>query len=181
MAGLQNEDAEQASGADRDQPVLSACIHSSATAGPGGSLIAFGVMKPVHLLTVERTFHIERIGLLALHPDFSVPEGFPKQRVETVFVEAPGGARFEAQAQFNISHVNISDPHAPLDARWRVTVSLLNVTPAQAPVGSKLFASPELAAILRLKRNAELGAAPNGGPEEPLGNSGVSGGPPSVS
>lgn len=30
-------------------------------------------------------------------------------------------------------------------------------------------------------RRAEPGAAPNGGPAEPLGNSGVSGGPPSVS
>jgi hypothetical protein len=138
-------------------------------------------MKPVHLLTVERVFHIERIGLLALHPDFSVPEGFPKQRVETVFVEAPDGARFEAQAQFNISHFNISDPHAPLDARWRVTVSLLNVTPAQAPVGSRLFASPEVAGILRRERNAEPGAPPNGGPATRLGDSGVGGGPPSVS
>ena len=138
-------------------------------------------MKPIHLLTVERTFHIERIGLLALHTDFSVPEGFPKQRVETVLVEAPGGARFEAQAQFNISHFNISDPHAPLDARWRVTVSLLNVSPAQAPVGSKLFASPELAGILRQERKAEPGAPPNGGPKERSCDSGVGGGPPSVS
>ncbi len=30
-------------------------------------------------------------------------------------------------------------------------------------------------------RAAELGASPNGGPAEPLGSSGVSGGPPSVS
>ena len=138
-------------------------------------------MKPVHLLTVERTFHIELIGLLALHPNFSVPEGFPKQRVDTVFVETPGSGRFEAQAQFNISHFNTSDPQAPLDARWRVTISLLNVTPAQAPVGSKLFASPDLAGILRRERKAEPGAPPNGGPTEQSGNSGDSGGPPSVS
>jgi hypothetical protein len=138
-------------------------------------------MKQVHLLTVERTFHIERIGLLALYPDFSVPEGFPKRRVETVLVEPPDGARFEAEAQFNISHFNISDPQAPLDARWRVTVSLVSVTPAQAPVGSKLFASPELAGILRQERKAEPGASPNGGPAESLGNPGAGGGPPSVS
>jgi hypothetical protein len=31
------------------------------------------------------------------------------------------------------------------------------------------------------RRNAQLGAAPNGGPAKPLGNSGASGGPPSVS
>lgn len=34
---------------------------------------------------------------------------------------------------------------------------------------------------LRQLSSTEPGAAPNGGPAEPLGNSGVSGGPPSVS
>ena len=35
--------------------------------------------------------------------------------------------------------------------------------------------------LLRCKRKAEPGATPNGGPPKHLGNSGVAGGPPSVS
>jgi hypothetical protein len=35
--------------------------------------------------------------------------------------------------------------------------------------------------LLPRKKNAEAGAPPNGGPTTPSGNSGVSGGPPSVS
>jgi O-acetyl-ADP-ribose deacetylase (regulator of RNase III) len=35
--------------------------------------------------------------------------------------------------------------------------------------------------LVRFKKHSELGAPPKGGPAEPLGNSGASGGPPSVS
>lgn len=52
----------------------------------------------------------------------------------------------------------------------------------QALFGFVLFPVAVLVFRFWLQRsNAEPGAAPNGGPAEPLGNSGVGGGPPSVS
>jgi hypothetical protein len=45
----------------------------------------------------------------------------------------------------------------------------------------KLAATGELVAQIDFPGPAEPGASPNGGPAEPLGNSGAGGGPPSVS
>jgi ankyrin repeat protein len=46
---------------------------------------------------------------------------------------------------------------------------------------ARLHRHQELADLLAKAERGELGTAPNGGPVEPRGNPGVSGGPPSVS
>ena len=132
-------------------------------------------------MTVEDAFHFERAGLLVLRPDFSLPEAFPTQHIETVRIDTPGGMSFETPAQFNLSHIHIASSEPLLDQRWRLTVSLMKTSPNQVPVGSRIFASPELVARIHKKKSAEPCAAPNGGPATQLGNSGVTDGPPSVS
>ena len=132
-------------------------------------------------MTVDRTWHLEKANLLVLRPDFSVPDGFPTQRIETVLVEPPGGVAFQVEAQFNLSHFNIRSPEPLLDLRWRITVSLLHTSPDRVPVGSRLFAEAELVAMLHGTKNAEPGATPNGGPAAPVDNSSATEGPPSVS
>jgi hypothetical protein len=105
-----------------------------------------------YLLTVERTFHIPRAKLLALKPDFSIPKGFPQnQLIQTVRIETPEGASIEVSAQFNLSHININSAEPLLDERWRLTVSLMEVSPEQVPVRSKIFASAELVALINKK------------------------------
>ena len=54
---------------------------------------------------------------------------------------------------------------------------------AEAVLRQYLTSAADIARFVPLKcqRRPEPGAAPNGGPAQPLGNSGVSGGPPSVS
>jgi hypothetical protein len=122
-----------------------------------------------HLLTVENAFHFERAGLLVLRPDFSVPEAFPAQHIETVRIDTPGGTSFEAPAQFNLSHINIASAEPLLDQRWRLTVSLMETSPEQVPVGSRISASAELVARVHKRQSAEA----NGGPASTLGNPGI--------
>jgi hypothetical protein len=100
-------------------------------------------VERVELLTVVERFQITGVGLV-LAPDFSVPEGKWRNRVEQVLVVTPQEQEFEALAQFNLTHFNILDPAAPLDRRWRIMVALPAVLKEQVPVGSKVFASPEV-------------------------------------
>jgi hypothetical protein len=105
-------------------------------------------MEPVELLTVTDSFQLSGIGLTFM-PDFSVPKGW-KNRVQQIIVATPDGRQFEAVAQFNMTHFNISDPEATVDRRWRILVTLPDTTKEQVPLGSRLFVSPELRdALLR--------------------------------
>ncbi len=99
-------------------------------------------MERVELLTVEDCFQIG--GLVVLRPDFSVPNGRWTARAETVLIVRPNGERFEAAAQFSMSHFNISDPSVSIDLRWRVVISLPSCTKDQVPIGSKILVSPQM-------------------------------------
>ncbi|UUO04316.1 hypothetical protein M4951_13025 [Blastopirellula sp. J2-11] len=101
-------------------------------------------MNKSELLTVDDVFMIDRLGLIVA-PDFSVPNHDWKPSKETVTIQRPDGTEFEAVAQFNHSHFNIPDPSVPLDRRWRVTISILNIAKEEVPIGSKLFVCNELA------------------------------------
>jgi len=65
----------------------------------------------------------------------------------------PDGHQIPAAAQVSMTHVNISDPEAPMSERWRVTVWLTDRTSSEVPVGSTILVSPEIRDEL-LSRNA---------------------------
>jgi|SRR6187431_2752397 hypothetical protein len=99
-------------------------------------------MNTVELLTVEDSFQITGRGVV-LVPDFSVPVGWTN-RTETVLVEQPCGTRYEALAQFNLSHFNLIDRNAPVDKRWRIVVLLPGLAKEEVPPGSKIFVASEV-------------------------------------
>jgi hypothetical protein len=105
-------------------------------------------MEGVPLITVERTVrlsseaHPER-GVLIIHPDLSVPSEGWREITETVTIARPDGRDFEAPAQISLCHVNISNPEASMDQRWRVTVLFQGLTSDDVPDGSKIFVSHE--------------------------------------
>lgn len=101
-----------------------------------------------HLMTITDRFQIEHLGLV-LAPDFSVPDGKWSDQTHRITLESPDGHRFEVDAVFGLSHFNIRDPDVSLDRRWRVTVRMPESLKEQIPVGTKVFASRELVAILR--------------------------------
>jgi hypothetical protein len=109
-------------------------------------------MERVELLLVDDCFGIEGWGLV-VRPDFSVPNGRWANRSETVKIETPDGGSFEAKADFNLSHINIADPAAPLDRRWRVIVALPGRTKKELPIGSRIWCSREI-------RDAIMGSDP---------------------
>jgi len=117
-------------------------------------------MNHVQLLVVEECFQWSDAELavapelsvpqgpwrgLTVAPDFPFPEGGLKVRVSRVIVVRPDGTQFETDAQFHISHFNLSDP---LDRR--VIVSLPMARKEQVPVGSRLLVTEEVRnAVLR--------------------------------
>jgi len=109
------------------------------------------------LLAVVDRFQIDNLGLV-LAPDFSVPGGNWSDQTHTVTVESPDGDHFNAEAVFGLSHFNIRDPEVPIDRRWRVTVTMPHTHKDQIPIGSKVFASRHLVAILRKKPAEQDGA-----------------------
>ena len=94
------------------------------------------------LLTVEDCFLIEGRGVVIL-PDFPVPTGW-KNRTETVVVIKPDGQRYEAMAEFSMSHFRLLDPEAPIDKRWRVIVLLPGQKKEDLPAGSQILVLPEV-------------------------------------
>jgi hypothetical protein len=100
-------------------------------------------MDRVELLIVQERFQLNGIGLVVV-PDFSVPKGRWRNFKEQVLILTPEGREFEALAQFNMSHVSISDPEVSIDQRWRIVVTLPSVQKEQVPVGCKFFVSPEV-------------------------------------
>lgn len=105
-------------------------------------------MERVPLITVETTFCLgselppER-RILIVHPDLSVPPKGWKERTEPVTVLRPDGRELETTAQISLSHINISDPTATIDQRWRVTVFFYGMTRDDVPDGSKILVSHE--------------------------------------
>jgi hypothetical protein len=100
-------------------------------------------MSVVELLTVEDCFEIGDLGVV-LCPDLSVPNGRWKARTDKVTVVRPDGQQFETTAEFNLSHLNISDPSVSIDRRWRVILSLPGRTKGELPVGTKVLVSQEM-------------------------------------
>ena len=98
-------------------------------------------MSRVELLTVQDCFLIEGRGVVVI-PDFCVPHGW-KDRTETVTVTRPDGQKYEAMAQFSMSHFHLLDPKPSIDKRWRVVVLLLNGKKEELPAGSKISVSQE--------------------------------------
>ncbi len=107
-------------------------------------------MERCILLTVENTFWITQNGrtLLIIHPNFSVPTGAKgrwKHITESVLILRPDGSEIPATAEVNMWHLNIADPEATIDARWRVGLHLTDVKKDDVPVGSKIVVSRNLA------------------------------------
>ena len=100
-------------------------------------------MNRVKLLTVEERFQLSGIGL-TLAPDFPVPTGKWKNIQCKASIVCPSGDQFEAVAQLNMTHFNISDPSAPIERRWRVLVTLPDVPKEKVPVGSSLLVEQEV-------------------------------------
>ena len=103
-------------------------------------------MKRVELLTVEGA---SKLGhLLIVRPDFSMPQGWEKhgwtERTESVLVVKPDGQQVDATAQIGMTHLNIRDPDAPIDMRWRLKLFFTNMSQENLPVGSKILVSEEI-------------------------------------
>ncbi len=107
-------------------------------------------MERVELFTIKDTFWLSGNGvqMLILAPDFSVPKGWEQrgwnERRESIIIVRPDGQEIEATAQINMTHYNIRDPKAPLDKRWRITISLMDRTKDEVPVGSKILVSQQV-------------------------------------
>jgi hypothetical protein len=75
-----NESVQQSSGADRDQPVLSACIRRAVAAGPGSSPVSLGEMKRTRIY--KRRFvlilAVTTVVLVSCYWAFLEPEGVGK-------------------------------------------------------------------------------------------------------
>jgi len=104
-------------------------------------------MTETKLLTVERVFQLQGIGLTVL-PDFSVPKAGWKNGIRRVRVVKPNGEELEADANFSASHFKLLDPSAPLDKRWRVVISFTSLTKDDLPVGSTILCDRTMAATL---------------------------------
>lgn len=106
-------------------------------------------MALIELLSVSECFQLAQIGLI-LAPDFSVPPGRWSNFSDQVTVIRPDGSEFTAKCWFAITHFNFQDPNVPIDKRWRIVLSLPEVSKEDAPSGSKVMVSQETAdAVLR--------------------------------
>jgi hypothetical protein len=104
-------------------------------------------MNMVELLQVTDTFQLSTIGLI-LMPDFSVPCAGWRSTSVAVELVTPEGRVMASSAQFNITHLNIRDPSAGADRRWRVIASLPELHKSQVPIGTRLLVPSEFKAQL---------------------------------
>jgi hypothetical protein len=100
-----------------------------------------GSTPRVELLVIEAAFQIN--NRIILVPDFSVPEGWTN-RMGTIVVATPDGRRFEATGDFHMAHLQVGDPVASIDQRWRIIVSIPQGRKDDFPIGSRILVSPEL-------------------------------------
>ena len=114
--------------------------------------------------TVTDTFLIEGRGVI-LSPFFPV-DLYRFASRERVRIETPDGRSFEADAEFEIPRVS------PMPRVFQTACLIRGAQKDEVPIGSR---------VVFLHKSAEQVASTNGGPEQPPGNSGVVGGPPSVS
>jgi hypothetical protein len=63
-------------------------------------------------------------------------------------VVRPDATSLLATAQINVTHLNISDPSVPIEARWPITVWLTERTEDEVPVGSKIMVNSEVRAAI---------------------------------
>jgi hypothetical protein len=108
-------------------------------------------MNYVELMTVLDCHEIG--GGIVLLPNFSVPNGKWKSRIEKVIIVKTDGQKIDAVGRFNLSHFNYADPSVSLDKRWRVTVSFPEKTKDFVPVGSKIYVPQEFKEALILQEN----------------------------
>jgi hypothetical protein len=107
-------------------------------------------MERVELLTVSDTSWLpaKNTQLLILRPNFPCSEGWRRQgqleRIENVTIVRPDGHQIEATAHISTSHVNIADPYAPIEERWRITVWFTDRPKDDVPIGSKILVSQEV-------------------------------------
>jgi len=104
-------------------------------------------MEYVDLITVEQTFLISQKGLILL-PDFAVPNDWV-DGVYTIIIVKPGGERTQANASFITAHFNTRDPHASIEQRWRVTITLKDQLKDDVPIGSRILIDAKIAIILK--------------------------------
>ena len=104
-------------------------------------------MEFVDLITVEQTFSIRQRELVLL-PDFAVPDAWV-DGVYTVFVVKPDAGRLQAEATLTTAHFNIRDPHASIEKRWRVTISLKDLLKDDVPIGSGILIDMKIANMLK--------------------------------
>jgi hypothetical protein len=100
-------------------------------------------MELIELLTVEDSFDIAGHGVVMI-PDFPIPDVPWKNRTKPVVIVRPNGSQFQATARIDLTHMNLADPHAAPEQRWRIVVSLPQYTKADVPPGSKIFVMPRL-------------------------------------
>jgi hypothetical protein len=98
-------------------------------------------MRKVELLTAEDQLQLSGVGL-TLVPDLSVPKGWVNIS-DVVTVVTPEGEVFDAVAQFNLTHFNFRSAEAmvSIDRRWRILLSLPDVSKERVLIGSRIFAS----------------------------------------
>jgi hypothetical protein len=104
------------------------------------------IMDPVELLVVDTALPLgkEDRRILVINPNLPSPGKGWKDRREAVLVVRPDGVQFEATAEVTLAHLNIRDPEAPIEARWRIAVWFKEIPEKEITVGSRIFCSQEL-------------------------------------
>jgi hypothetical protein len=103
-------------------------------------------MHRIELLAIEDCVQIAGHAVFVI-PNFSVSAGW-KNRTETVAVTKPDGQRYEAKAQFNLTHFNISDPKASIDNCRRIDVCFPETKKEELPAGSRIFVLEEIGSVI---------------------------------
>ncbi|WP_299486487.1 hypothetical protein [Acaryochloris sp. IP29b_bin.137] len=115
-------------------------------------------MSHLELLTVEDVFQITGRGVVVV-PDFSVPDQWVEHE-EVVTIHTTSGDQREATAYFERIHLQLSDPNAPVDRRWRIVVTFRDLSKEQVPLGSRIFASRDICELLVSPLNKSIQMEP---------------------
>lgn len=101
-------------------------------------------MKRQLLLKVKSRFLIPNRGLI-LFPELELASERPfKPHEEVILVSPPDGKEFEVSAQFQIQHFNQSSGN-----RWSIVALIPDVHIECVPIGSTVYASEELTALIK--------------------------------
>jgi|SRR5215467_512318 len=104
-------------------------------------------MAQTDLLTVERVFQLQDIGLTVL-PDFLVPKAGRKNGTHRVRVvnQMASNSKLTPTSMSGISTFAIH--LQPPDERWRVVISFPSLTKDDLPTRSRILGDPTMAATL---------------------------------